>query len=163
MTAFVGAQLTQTYTAADLTGANSGKVPGVGDIYVSNDNKTYRFVRYRAGAGSIAGAAGNAVGFYAPGGASTGLTNEVTSDVSDTATVLAGVLAGAPAADEYCWIQVTGVAVITPALVNGADGNAMTLSITTDGSLRIPTAVTDSCGAVLIDLGTKTVMLNCPR
>jgi len=56
MTAFVGASLTEVYTAADLTGANSGKVPGIGDIYVSNDNKTYRFVQYNSGAGAVAAA-----------------------------------------------------------------------------------------------------------
>ncbi|MCP2134596.1 hypothetical protein J2S28_001648 [Rhizobium sp. SLBN-94] len=162
MTAFVGASLDQTYNAADLTGANSGKVPGIGDIYVSHDNKRYRFVRYRAGAGAVAGAIGNAVGFYGPAGASTGLTNEVSADVSDTNGALAGVLVGAPTDGQYGWIQTGGVAIITPALVSGADGNAMTLSSTTDGSLKVTGAVTDAGGAVLIDSATKTVMLNCP-
>jgi hypothetical protein len=163
MTAFVGAILSDTYTAEQLTGVRSGGVPGIGDLYVSHDNKTYRFVRYRAGAGAVAGAVGNAVGFFAPAGDSTGLTNEVSSDVSDTNGALAGVLVSAPADGEFCWIQVGGKANITPALVSGADGNAMTLSSTTDGSLKIVGAATDYPGAVLIDSGTKTVMLNCPR
>ncbi|MCZ7488537.1 hypothetical protein [Rhizobium rhizogenes] len=163
MTAFVGANLSQTYTAADLTGAESGKAPGVGDLYVSHDNKTYRFVRYLGGAGAIAAVAGNAVGFYAPGGVSTGVTNDVTSDVSDTAANLAGVLCAAPASGEYCWIQVGGVVTLTPALVSGADGNALTLSTTTDGTLKVAGAVTDSGGAVAIDASAKIVMLNCPR
>lgn len=163
MTAFVGANLSQTYTAADLTGIESGKAPGVGDLYVSHDNKTYRFVRYLGGAGAIAAVAGNAVGFYAPGGVSTGVTNDVTSDVSDTAANLAGVLCAAPASGEYCWIQVGGVVTLTPALVSGADGNALTLSTTTDGTLKVAGAVTDSCGAVSIDASAKIVMLNCPR
>lgn len=163
MTAFVGANLSQTYTAADLTGAESGKAPGVGDLYVSHDNKTYRFVRYLGGAGAIVAVAGNAVGFYAPGGVSTGVTNDVTSDVSDTAANLAGVLCAAPASGEYCWIQVGGVVTLTPALVSGADGNALTLSTTTDGTLKVAGAVTDSGGAVTIDASAKIVMLNCPR
>lgn len=163
MTAFVGANLSQTYTSADLTGAESGKSPGIGDLYVSHDNKTYRFVRYLAGAGAIAAVAGNAVGFYAPGGVSTGVTNDVTSDVSDTAANLAGVLCAAPASGEYCWIQVGGVVTLTPALVSGADGNALTLSTTTDGTLKVAGAVTDSGGAVAIDASAKIVMLNCPR
>ena len=162
MTAFVGASLTETYSAAQLTGANSGKVPGIGDIYVSHDNLTYRFVRYRAGAGVIAGVAGNAVGFYAPGGVSTGVSNEVTSDVSDTAGNLAGVLVAAPAADDYCWIQTRGIVTLTPALVSGADGNALTLSSTTDGTLKVVGAVTDAGGAVSIDASAKIVYLNCP-
>ena len=163
MTAFVGASLDQTYTQSRLTGTESGKVPGIGDLYVSHDNKTYRFVRYRAGAGAIAGVAGAAVGFYAPGGTSTGLTNEVSSDVSDTNGILAGVLVAAPADGEYCWIQVGGSVVITPALVSGATGNAMTLSSTTDGTLKVVAAATDYQGAALISASTKTVMLCCPR
>ncbi|MRG66103.1 hypothetical protein GH789_12530 [Rhizobium pusense] len=163
MTAFVGANLSASYTAAELTGAESGKVPGIGDLYVSHDNKTYRFVRYLGGAGAIAAVAGNAVGFYAPGGVSTGVTNDVTSDVSDTAANLAGVLCAAPASGDYCWIQVGGVVTLTPALVSGADGNALTLSTTTDGTLKVTGAVTDSGGAVAIDASAKIVMLNCPR
>ena len=163
MTAFVGASLDQNYTAAQLTGSESHKVPGIGDIYVSHDNKTYRFVRYLAGAGAIAAVAGNAVGFFAPGGVSTGVSNDVTSDVSDTAGNLAGVLVGTPGTGEYGWIQVGGVATLTPALVSGADGNALTLSSTTDGTLKVCGAVTDSCGAVAIDASAKIVMLHCPR
>jgi hypothetical protein len=163
MTAFVGANLSATFTAADLTGTESGKAPGIGDIFVSHDNKTYRFVRYLGGAGAIAAVAGNAVGFYAPGGVSTGVTNDVTSDVSDTAANLAGVLQSAPASGDYCWIQVGGVCTLTPALVSGADGNALTLSTTTDGTLKVAGAVTDSGGAVAIDASAKIVMLNCPR
>lgn len=162
MTAFVGAKLDEVYTAADLTGANSGKLPGVGDIYVSNDNKTYRFVKYNSGAGAIAAVAGNAVGFYAPGGVSTGVTDEVTSDVSDTAANGAGVLVSAPANGGYGWIQVKGVATITTALVSGADGNALIMSATTDGTFKVAAAVTDTVCAYAIDASAKIVMLACP-
>jgi hypothetical protein len=53
MTAFIGASLTATYTAAQLTGSESGKAPGVGDRYVDNAGKIYRFVQYDTGAGGI--------------------------------------------------------------------------------------------------------------
>jgi hypothetical protein len=162
MTSFVGAQLDQSYTAADLTGASSGKAPGIGDIYVSHDNKRYRFVQYNSGAGAIAAVVGNAVGFYSPGGVSAGATNVVTSDVSDTAANLAGVLMAAPASGDYCWIQIGGVATVTTALVSGADGNALTLSTTTDGTLKVAGAVTDAGGAEAIDASAKIIMLNCP-
>lgn len=162
MTAFVGAILDATYTAADLTGANSGKAPGIGDIYVSNDNKTYRFVKYNSGAGAIAAVAGNAVGFYSPSGVSAGATNEVTSDVSDTSANGAGVLVGAPGNGEYGWIQVKGVATLTTALVSGADGNALIMSATTDGTLKVAAAVTDTVCAYAIDASAKIVMLACP-
>lgn len=163
MTAFVGANLAATYTAYNLTGQESGGVPGIGDIYVSHDNKTYRFVRYLVGAGAIAAVAGNAVGFYAPGGVSTGVSNDVTSDVSETAGALAGVLVSAPNNGDWCWIQVGGAVTLTTALVSGGDGNALTLSSTTDGTLKVMGAVTDSGGAVAIDASAKIVFLNCPR
>ena len=162
MTAFVGATLDQTFTSAQLTGADSGKAPGIGDIYVSHDNKTYRFVQYNSGAGAIAAVAGNVVGFYAPGGVSAGATNVVTSDVSDTAGNMAGVLVAAPGNGEYGWIQTRGVVTITPAAVSGADGNALTLSSTTDGTVKVAGAVTDSGGAVSIDISAKIIYLNCP-
>ncbi|WP_312809347.1 hypothetical protein [Agrobacterium cavarae] len=163
MTAFAGANLSATYTAAELTGAESAKAPGIGDKYVSHDNKEYRFVRYLGGAGAIAAVVGNAVGFFAPGGVSTGVVNDVTSDVSDTAGNLAGILCGAPASGDYCWIQTAGAVTIAPALVSGADGNALTLSTTTDGTLKVAGAVTDAGGAVAIDASAKIIFLNCPR
>jgi hypothetical protein len=162
MTAFVGASLDTTWTAAQLVGAESGKAPGIGDIYVSNDNKTYRFVQYNSGAGAIAAVAGNAVGFYAPGGVSAAATNVVTSDVSDTAVNGAGVLVGAPGNGEYGWIQVKGVATLTTALVSGADGNALIMSVTTDGTLKVAAAVTDTVCAYAIDASAKVIMCAFP-
>ncbi|AZO51255.1 hypothetical protein [Mesorhizobium sp. M4B.F.Ca.ET.058.02.1.1] len=163
MTSFVGIDVTQTYSAAQLTGANSGKAPKVGDLYESYDSKTYRFVKYNQGAGAIAAVAGNAVGFYAPGGTSTGVTNEVTSDVSDTAANGAGVLAGAPGNGEYGWIQVKGVATLTTALVSGASGQALVLSATTDGTLKVAAAVTDTVCAYAILAASKIIMCAFPH
>lgn len=153
------ASLTEAIPAADLRA--SGASPGIGDTFTDQSGLRYRFVQYLGGAGSIAAVAGNAVGIYAPGGVSTGVTNIVTSDVSDTAGVLAGVLMSAPATTDYCWIQVGGVATVTTTLVSGADGNAMTLSTTTDGTLKVVGAVTDSGGAVAVDASLKIVLLRC--
>lgn len=163
MTALVGANLGATYTAAQLYGSEGYGAPGIGDIYVSHDNKTYRFVKYNSGAGAIAAVAGNVVGFYAPGGVSTGVTNEVTSDVSDTAANGAGVLVAAPGNGEYGWIQVMGVATITTALVSGADGNGLILSATTDGTLKVAAAVTDTVCAYAIDASAKIIMCAFPH
>lgn len=163
MTAFVGATLDQTYTSADLTGANSGKAPGIGDIYVSHDNKTYRFVQYNSGAGAVAAVAGNAVGFYAPAGVSTGVTNVVSSDNSDTVGACAGVLVGAPANGEYGWIQTRGVVTLNLALTAGADGNAIYMNAAgTDGALTVMSAVTQATAGAAIDASAKIVYLNCP-
>lgn len=162
MTAFVGAQLDQTYTAAQLTGSSSYKVPGIGDIYVSHDNKKYRFVRYLVGAGAVAAVVGNAVGFYAPGGVSTGVSNDVTSDNSDTVAA-AGVLVSTPANGEYCWIQTQGLATLNLALTAGADGNALYMNAAgTDGALTVMSAVTQSTAGTAIDASAKIVMMNCP-
>lgn len=161
MTAFVGATLDATYPA--LVSAESGGMPGIGDIYVSHDNKTYRFVRYVGGAGAIAAVPGNAVGFYAPSGVSTGVTNDVTSDVSDTAANGAGVLVAAIPNGGYGWIQVKGVATLTTALVSGASGQALVLSVTTDGTLKVAAAVTETVCAYAISAASKIVMLACPH
>jgi hypothetical protein len=162
MTAFVGADLTATYTSADLTGANSGKVPGIGDRYLDNNGKVYRFVQYDTGAGGIAAVAGNMAYYYAPGGTSAGATTVVTSDLSDSANVGAGALMSAPGDGEYCWIQTGGSATLTTALTAGADGNALTAVGATDGTLDVSAAVTDFICAVAIDASAKIVFLTCP-
>lgn len=162
MTAFVGASLTETYTAADLTGANSGKVPGLGDKYVDSSGKEYTFVQYNGGAGPVAAVAGNFAYYYAPGGVSAGSTSVVTSDLSDSANVGAGVLLSAPASGSYCWIQTWGPATLTTALTAGADGNALTPAGATDGTIDVSAAVTDHICAIAVDASAKIVFVTCP-
>ena len=123
MTAFVGATLDAVYTAAQLTGSEAHRAPGIGDRYVTHDNKSYRFVQYDTGAGGIAAVAGNVAYFYAPGGASAGATNVVTSDLSDSAEIGAGVLMSAPGDGDFCWIQTRGSCTLNTALTAGADGD----------------------------------------
>jgi hypothetical protein len=159
MTAFVGASLTETYTTAQLA---QGKAPGVGDVYVDADGKSYRFVKYNAGAGPVAAVAGNFCYLYAAGGTSAGQYNEVTSDLSDSANVGAGVLMAVIASGDYGWIQTGGVATLTTALTAGADGNALTAAGATDGTLDVSAAVTDFICAVAVDASAKIVMLTCP-
>lgn len=160
MTAFVGASLAEVFTAAQL--ASSEKAPKVGDVYDDYLGKKYRFLKYNTGAGPVAAVAGNVCYYYAPGGASAGAVNEVTSDVSDSAGVTAGVLMAAPTNGQYCWVQTSGPATLTTALTAGADGNTLTAIGATDGTLDVPTAVTDHIAAVAIDASAKIVMLTCP-
>lgn len=162
MTAFVGADLTATYTAADLRGANSGRVPGIADRYVDHTGKEYRFVQYNGGVGAVPAVAGNFAYYLAPGGVSAGATSVVTSDLSDSANVGAGMLMAAPANGEFCWVQTRGPATLTTALTAGADGNALTAAGATDGALDVSAAVTDFICAVAIDASAKIVMLTCP-
>ena len=157
----VGANLTKTWTAAQL--ATEGDGWSVGDVYRAHDGKSYKFVQYDTGAGPVAAVAGNVCYYYAPGGASTGVTTVVTSDLSDSAGLGAGVLQSAPADGEYCWIQIRGPAVLTPALTAGADGNALTAVGATDGTLDVSALVTDAVVAFCVDSGTKTIMCMFPE
>jgi len=148
----MGIDITATGTTVDFQ---------LGQIGQTSDGKLYKYVQYVVGAGSVAAVAGNVVGYYAASGTSAGQTTIVTADVSDTAKAGAGVLQSAPATEEYCWIQVTGPATLTTALASGADGNALTIG-TTDSTLKVSAAVTDSICATAIDASAKIVMCQFP-
>jgi len=152
MSYIMGIDITATGTTVDFQ---------LGQIGQTSDGKLYKYVQYVVGAGSVAAVAGNVVGYYAASGTSAGQTTIVTADVSDTAKAGAGVLQSAPATEEYCWIQVTGPATLTTALASGADGNALTIG-TTDSTLKVSAAVTDSICATAIDASAKIVMCQFP-
>jgi len=161
MTAFAGASLTATYTAAQLAGSENYATPQIGQVYDAID-KRYKFVLHNSGAGAVAAVAGNVAYYYAPGGVSSGVTTTVTSDLSDSANIGAGVWMAAPATGEYGWIQTRGVATLTTALTAGADGNALTAVGATDGTLDVSALVTDFICAVAVDASAKIVLLTCP-
>lgn len=160
MTSFIGANLTKTYTTAELR--TDGSAPGVGDRYVDQDGKEYRFVQYNSGAGAVAAAVGNFAYYYAPSGVSAGATTVVTSDLSDSAGVGAGVLQAVITSGNYGWIQTKGNATLTTALTAGADGNALTPVGSTDGTLDVSALVTDHICAIAVDASAKIVFLTCP-
>lgn len=162
MSSFIGATLDGTWSAAQLTGSEAGKAPGVGDVYTDHNGKRYRFVQYNGGVGSVAAVAGNFTYYLAPSGVSAGATTVVTSDLSDSASVGAGVLQAAPASGEYCWIQTYGSATLTTALTAGADGNAMTPVGATDGTIDVSALVTDHICAIAVDASAKIVFVTCP-
>jgi hypothetical protein len=93
---------------------------------------------------------------------SAGSTTKVTSDLSDSAGVGAGVLQAVIADEGYGWIQISGVATLTPALTAGADGNALTPVGATDGTLDVSALVTDHICAIAVDASAKIVLLTCP-
>lgn len=123
----------------------------------------YKYVQYNDGAGDVAAVAGNVVYCYAPSGTSAGAVHVVTSDLSDSAEVGAGVLASAPATGEYCWVQVTGQATLNTALTAGADGDPLTPTGSTDGTLDVTAAATDHRCAVAIDASAKIVLCMFPH
>lgn len=161
MTQFVGANLTATYTAAQLIGAEAGKVPKLGDIYEARGGKRYKFVLFNNGVGDVAAVAGNACYVYAVSGASAGQITTVTMDITDSGGIGAGVFQSVPADGEYCWIQTWGPATLTTALTAGADGNALTAVGATDGTLDVSALVSDAICAHAIDASAKIVFLRC--
>mgnify|MGYP000952128468 CR=1 FL=1 len=156
---YSGANLTATYTAAELL---AGGAPAVGDVFISQTGKRYRFVKFNNGVGNVASVAGNFAYIYAVSGASAGEYNEVTMDLTDTAGIGAGVFQSVIADGSYGWIQTWGVATLTTALTAGADGNALTPVGSTDGTLDVSAAVTDHICAIAIDASAKLVFVTCP-
>lgn len=124
--------------------------------------KLYKYVKYNSGAGTVAAVAGNVAYYYAASGASAGQTTEVTSDLSDSAEVGAGVLQAVIASGSYGWIQVTGPATLTTALTAGADGDPLTPTGSTDGTLDVTAAATDHRCAVALDASAKIVLCTFP-
>ena len=149
-------------TGIDITATGTTVDFQLGQVAQTSDGKLYKYVQYVVGAGSVAAVSGNVVGYYAASGASAGQTTIVTADVSDTARAGAGVLQSAPATSEYCWIQVTGPATLTTALVAGGDGQALTLVGSNDSTLDLSNAVTDHVCAIAIDASAKIVMCQFP-
>jgi hypothetical protein len=158
MSTIIGVKLDETFTSAQLTSRGFT----AGQVHQHYDGKIYKLYQYDTGAGSVAAAAGNVAYFYAPSGTSAGATTVVTSDLSDSAEVGAGVLQAAPADGEYCWVQVRGAATLTTALTAGADGDPLTPTGATDGTLDVTTAATDSICAVALDASAKIVMCDFP-
>lgn len=161
----IGALITETYTSETLK--TSGRGWGLGDHWEDKDGKVYKFVQYNVGAGSVAAVSGNVAYYYAPAGVSAGATTVVTSDLSDSAELGAGVLQSAPANGEYCWIQIKGAATLTPALTAGADGDPLTPTGATDGTLdtvdttSAATANVHVC-AYAVDASAKIVFCDFP-
>lgn len=157
MSTTAGALLTGTWTSDQL--ATQGNAPGLGDRFTGPDGKVYKFVQYDAGAGPVAAVAGNVAYYYTLDGYKNGV---VTSDLSDSIEIGAGVLMAAPADGEYCWIQIRGAATVTTALTAGADGDPLTPTGATDGTLDVTTASTDHICAIAGDISDKEIICMFP-
>lgn len=151
-----------TLMGADLNGVDTSPRFPLGTVVTDHNGKQYRYVQYDTGAGPVAAVANNVAYFYAPGGVSAGATTVVTSDLSDSAEVGAGVLQSAPGDGEYCWIQVTGAATLNTALTAGTDGDPLTPTGSTDGTLDVTTAATDAICAYAVDASAKIIMCRFP-
>jgi hypothetical protein len=143
----------------DLTSIDTTAKFKLGGIGQTNDGKLYKYVQYNGSGAATLGA----VAYYATVAVGNATGTIVTSDLSNSDEVGAGVLAAAITANGYGWIQVTGVATIAVALTAGADGDPLTPTGSTDGTLDVSGAVTDSVCATAIDASAKIILCNFPH
>ena len=144
-----------------LTDTDTTDLEGVGVLRFEGA-KVYKWVTYNSGAGTVAAVAGNMTVYHGDNSYVTDSAADVTSDYSDGAGIGAGVLQAVVANGSYGWIQIKGVATLTPALTAGADGNALTAVGAGDGTLDVSGLVTDFKCAVALDASAKIVLLDCP-
>ena len=130
-----------------------------GDIGTVGPQKSYRYIKYEAGAAAVAGVAGE-VAYYATVAAGDATGTIVTSDLSDSNEVGAGVLQASLTDGTFGWVQVKGPATLSIALTAGADGDALTPTGAGDGTLDVNIATaanTDIC-ARAIDASANIIM-----
>jgi hypothetical protein len=144
-------------TGMDKTEVSDTATFMVGQKGMDAAGNTFKYVQYDTGAGSVAAVSGQVAYYYAPSGASAGAVNVVTSDLSDSNEVGAGVLQSAPTDGQYCWIQIGGTATLTIALTAGADGDPLTPTGATDGTLDVTAAATSPVCAFAIDASAKII------
>jgi hypothetical protein len=147
---YVGADVSQTYTTL-----GEGKTPALGDVFWGAGNKAYKFVQYKEGAAAVDGVLGEVAYYYTLDGYK---LNQVTSDLSDSIEIGAGVLQSNVSENEYCWIQIKGMATLTIALTAGADGDPLTPTGAADGTLDVSTAVTDNICAIAGDISDNEII-----
>lgn len=134
----------------------------LGELAQQDDGKIYKYVQYEAGSAAVAGVAGE-VAYYATVSVGNATGTIVTSDLSDSDEVGAGVLQANLTDGSYGWIQVKGVATLTIALTAGADGDPLTATGASDGTLDVSALVTDVVCAVAIDASEKIILCDFPH
>lgn len=146
--------------ATKLTDTSTTDLEGIGVIRFEGP-RVFKWVTYNTGTGTVAAVAGNMTAYHGDNAAVLDSAADVTSDYTD-GTVGAGVLQAVIANGSYGWIQIKGVATLTPALTAGADGNALTCVGAGDGTLDVSALASDHVCAVAIDASAKIVLLDCP-
>lgn len=133
----------------------------LGSLGMSHDGKVYKYVQYDTGAGGVAAVSGQVAYYYTLDGYK---NNQVTSDLSDSLNIGAGVLQSAPTDGQYCWIQVKGAATLSIALTAGADGDPLTPTGATDGTLdvNVATAANEHICAIAGDISDQEIICDFP-
>lgn len=151
-----------TLTANDSTPQFT---PGV--VYTHYNGNKYRYVKLLNESATVAGVAGDVVGYLGSPGATENYT--VVTDNTDAATkpVGAGVLlttvTGATGTAEYVWVQISGPATVNQAIAGStpADGDSLYLS-TTDKTLTLAAAADDPICAQATDVDAKKIVCLFP-
>lgn len=150
----------------DVTALRSANADGTyspdfepGTHYEDEAGKVFKYVQYDTGAGSVAAVANNVAYYYTLDGYK---NHQVTSDLSDSVEIGAGVLQSAPADTQYCWIQIKGPATLNTALTAGVDGDPLTPTGSTDGTLDVTAAATSHVCAYAGDASDNEVICDFP-
>ena len=147
----------------DPSAVSSTAEYGVGQLGSVIDSggvtKIYKYVQYDTGSGSVAAVSGQVAYYYTLDGYR---LNKVTSDLSDSVEIGAGVLNSAPTDGQYCWIQIAGPATLSIALTAGADGDPLTPTGSSDGTLDVSAAATDNVCAIAGDISDKEIICTFP-
>ncbi|MCG8435493.1 MAG: hypothetical protein MJA83_15840 [Gammaproteobacteria bacterium] len=130
-----------------------------GQLGVNHDGKVYKYVQYDTGAGGVAAVSGQVAYYYTLDGYK---NHQVTSDLSDSVEIGAGVLQSAPTDGQYCWIQIKGPATLSIALTAGADGDPLTPTGATDGTLDVTAAATSIVCAYAGDASDNEIVCDFP-
>jgi hypothetical protein len=130
----------------------------LGTIRFDSTGKIYKYIQYYNGA-AVAAVAGE-VAYYV---ADTGYAaNQVTEDLSGSDEIGAGVLQAALTDQYYGWMQIKGHAILTIALTAGADGDPLTPTGSTDGSLDVSALATDHVCAHAGDISAMEILCDFP-
>jgi|TARA_R100001244_G_scaffold24873_1_gene25039 hypothetical protein len=148
--------ITASATAASIPDFALGTI---GANVTSDGIKVYKYIKYDTGGGSVAAVASQVAYYYTLDGYK---NHTVTSDLSDSVEIGAGVLQSAPGDGEYGWIQIKGPATLNLALTAGADGDPLTPTGSSDGTLDVSAAVTDNVCAIAGDISDKEVACDFP-
>lgn len=127
----------------------------------AGDGKIYKYVQYDTGAGPVAAVSGQVAYYYTLDGYK---NHQVTSDLSDSLEIGAGVLQSAPTDGQYCWIQIKGPATLSIAPTAGVDGDPLTPTGATDGTLdvNVATAANTHICAWAGDISDQEILCDFP-
>lgn len=149
----IGADITRVDTSPEFT---------PGSLFMAQDGKIYKYLQYKEGTAATDGVSGEVAYYTAVDGYK---LNTVTSDLGDaTDEIGAGVLSANMSEDEWGWLQVRGLATLSIALTAGADGDPLTPTGATDGTLdvNVATAANTHICAWAGDITDKEILCEFP-